>query len=190
MFCQPLVSVITNISLDHTRQLGNTLESIATEKAGIIKPGVPVVSGVVPEEPRQAIAGVAATQNSRLFSLNRDFHFDFTPAEASNAAGIPHGSLNYSEKDDGTVDTNGQQRRLSLAPGLLGRHQAANAAVAVATIGRLQSLGWAVPVEAIIQGIAAAECPARIEIVAKASLGHSRYGAQHSVHRSPNCCAE
>ena len=45
--CEPLVSVITNISLDHTRQLGNTLESIAIEKAGIVKPGVPVVSGVV-----------------------------------------------------------------------------------------------------------------------------------------------
>ena len=51
--CEPLISVITNISLDHTRQLGNTLESIATEKAGIIKPRVPVVSGVVPAEPRQ-----------------------------------------------------------------------------------------------------------------------------------------
>jgi len=43
--CRPAVSVITSISFDHTRQLGNTLTAIAREKAGIVKPGVPVVSG-------------------------------------------------------------------------------------------------------------------------------------------------
>jgi dihydrofolate synthase/folylpolyglutamate synthase len=165
--CQPLVSVITNISLDHTRQLGNTLESIATEKAGIIKPNVPVVSGVVPAEPRQVIARVAATLNSQLFSLDRDFHFDFTPPVTTDSQEMPHGSLIYSEKNLAAAGSTGQDRRLNLAPGLLGRHQAANAAVAVATIGRLQSLGWTIPVEAIALGIAGAECPARIEIVAK-----------------------
>ena len=45
--CRPAVSVITSISFDHTQQLGNTLALIAGEKAGIIKPGVPVVSGVI-----------------------------------------------------------------------------------------------------------------------------------------------
>ena len=45
--CLPMVSVITSISLDHTQQLGDTLAAIAGEKAGIIKPGVPVVSGVI-----------------------------------------------------------------------------------------------------------------------------------------------
>ena len=53
--CQPLVSVITSISYDHTQQLGNTLAAIAGEKAGIIKPGVPVVSGVVVAEARDVI---------------------------------------------------------------------------------------------------------------------------------------
>ena len=47
--CLPMVSVITSISLDHTQQLGNTLAAIAGEKAGIIKPGVPVVCGVTDE---------------------------------------------------------------------------------------------------------------------------------------------
>ena len=45
--CRPVVSIITSISFDHTQQLGNTLALIAAEKAGIIKPGVPVVSGVI-----------------------------------------------------------------------------------------------------------------------------------------------
>ncbi len=165
--CEPLVSVITNISLDHTRQLGNTLESIATEKAGIIKPSVPVVSGVVPAEPRRVIARVAVTQNSPLFSLDRDFHFDFTPPVATNSQVMPQGSLIYCENNVGAASPTSQDRRLSLALGLLGRHQAANAAVAVATISRLQALGWAIPTEAIAQGIAVVECPARIEIVAK-----------------------
>ena len=52
-FCQPVVSVITSISFDHTQQLGNSLAAIAGEKAGIIKPSVPVVSGVVETEPRE-----------------------------------------------------------------------------------------------------------------------------------------
>ena len=54
--CRPEVCIITSISFDHTKQLGNTLAAIAGEKAGIIKPGVPVVSGVIDPEPRDVIA--------------------------------------------------------------------------------------------------------------------------------------
>jgi dihydrofolate synthase/folylpolyglutamate synthase len=55
--CRPLVSVVTNVGLDHTAQLGNTLEAIAYQKAGIIKRRVPVVSGVTQEGPREWCAG-------------------------------------------------------------------------------------------------------------------------------------
>src|SRR6185436_11320335 len=58
--CRPEVCVITSISFDHVKQLGNTLASIAGEKAGIIKPGVPVVSGVMEPEPQTVIAERAA----------------------------------------------------------------------------------------------------------------------------------
>ena len=57
--CRPSVSIITSISFDHTRQLGNTLAAIAGEKAGIIKAGVSVISGVTGDEPRQVIREVA-----------------------------------------------------------------------------------------------------------------------------------
>jgi len=164
--CQPLVSVITNISLDHTRQLGNTLASIATEKAGIIKTGIPVVSGVLPDEPREAISRIAAQQGSDLFVLERDFHFRFTPPHITNANSRPEGRLEYSENGAGAVET-APQRRFDLTPGLLGRHQAANAALAVAVISRLNSIGWAIPDEAIVRGIAAAKCPARIEVISE-----------------------
>ena len=57
--CRPLVSVITNIGFDHTAQLGNTLEAIAYQKAGIIKRRVPVVSGVTQDGPREVVRQVA-----------------------------------------------------------------------------------------------------------------------------------
>ncbi len=67
--CRPLVSVITSISFDHVRQLGDTLQAIAREKAGIVKPGVPVVSGVTAEEPREAIRQIASDCGSRIVEL-------------------------------------------------------------------------------------------------------------------------
>jgi dihydrofolate synthase/folylpolyglutamate synthase len=65
--CNPLVSVITNVGLDHTAQLGRTLEEIAVQKAGIIKRGVPVVSGVTQEGPRAVIQRTAAAMNAPLW---------------------------------------------------------------------------------------------------------------------------
>src|SRR6516162_8268950 len=77
--CRPLVSIITSISFDHTQQLGNTLAQIAAEKAGIIKPDAPIVSGVIEHEPRQVIAETARRQGSRLIQAGLDFTFDYHP---------------------------------------------------------------------------------------------------------------
>ena len=77
--CQPVVSVITSISFDHTQQLGNTLAAIAGEKAGIIKPGVPVVSGVVEPEARDVIREVCRKRGCRLVERDTDFAFDYHP---------------------------------------------------------------------------------------------------------------
>lgn len=63
----PLVSVITNIGIDHTQFLGNTLESIATEKAGIIKPTIPVVIGEYTSETKKIFLNKATKENSELF---------------------------------------------------------------------------------------------------------------------------
>jgi dihydrofolate synthase / folylpolyglutamate synthase len=77
--CLPAVSVITSISLDHTKQLGNTLAAIAREKAGIIKPGVPVVCGVTEAEPQAVIAAIAREHGCRLIQLENDFGFEYSP---------------------------------------------------------------------------------------------------------------
>ena len=75
--CSPLVSLITSISFDHTKQLGNTLHKIATEKAGIIKPSVPVISGATHPEAAQAIRQIANERSSDLYELEQDFVYQY-----------------------------------------------------------------------------------------------------------------
>ena len=70
--CQPILTVITSISLDHTQFLGTTIEEIAAEKAGIIKPNVPVLIG--PQVPYDVIHSFAVKQNSQVIQVQGDFH--------------------------------------------------------------------------------------------------------------------
>src|SRR4029077_20698312 len=65
--CRPAVSIITSISRDHTRQLGSRLDQIAREKAGIVKPLVPIVSGVTSDPARAVIVEVCRARNAPLF---------------------------------------------------------------------------------------------------------------------------
>ena len=80
--CLPVVSVITSISFDHMRQLGNTLALIAGEKAGIVKPGVPVVCGVTDMEPQAVVAQTARDHGCRLIQVGRDFTFEYRTKSA------------------------------------------------------------------------------------------------------------
>src|SRR5260221_6630115 len=78
--CRPLASIVTSISLDHTQVLGDTPVQIAREKAGIIKSGRPVVSGVRGEGPRQVIAQTCRSRGAPLRQLDVDFSCDYGPA--------------------------------------------------------------------------------------------------------------
>ncbi len=168
--CEPAVSVITSIGLDHTEQLGNTLALIAAEKAGIIKPGVPVVSGVVKKEPRDVIRRIASAQRSRLIELKTDFDFvyhlpgDHLPGDGNADRQRPtidfKHLLSISKPDAQTSD-----RFTALPLSLIGKHQAANAAVAIATIEQLNRQGWAIGDTAVARGLAQTVCPARIEVL-------------------------
>ena len=75
----PVLSVITNIGLDHTQFLGDTLELIAGEKAGIIKPGVPVVVGETQTETLPVFERIAAENDSPLIVADRDFPLEYYP---------------------------------------------------------------------------------------------------------------
>ncbi len=165
--CLPEVSVITSISFDHMRQLGNTLAAIAGEKAGIIKPGVPVVTGVTESEPLGVIQQTASRQGSTLYVAGTHFHHRYggshqPPCGPTPGPAWPHGWSEF----DYWEDLGGVRTELAgLRVGLIGRHQAANGAVALAALGRLRQRGWRVDEAAIRDGLSRVEMPARTEFV-------------------------
>jgi dihydrofolate synthase/folylpolyglutamate synthase len=159
--CRPLLSIITSISLDHTQQLGDRLASIAAEKAGIIKPGRPVVSGVTVPEARAVIERVARARRAPLRQLGADFRYEYVPgrvtAEATRLPRVRFASV-----------TSPPSEWLEL--GLLGEHQAANAAVAVSAVEVLRSAGWHVGASAVAAGLAGVYWPARLEVTGRRPL--------------------
>lgn len=84
----PLVGVITNVSMDHEAHLGATLTAVAGEKAGIIKPGVPLVSGVADDDSRVVVEKRCAEMKAPLFLLDRDFSFVPLPDNAWEYRGM------------------------------------------------------------------------------------------------------
>ncbi len=153
--CQPEVCVITSISFDHMRQLGHTLAAIAGEKAGIIKTGVPVVSGVVADEARTVIAAHARDLGAPLFQ--RGEQYDFTTPNTTDRSPFAE-SLSYYEP---AAEPQFEMTDVRLR--MVGAHQCANAAAAIAAMRRLQGLGWSIDDSHIRRGLAEAFCPARIE---------------------------
>lgn len=137
---EPVLSVITNVDLDHTEILGNTREAIATEKAGILRPGRPAVTGV-----DMTLLPALLERGADVWALG--WHFG-----AQVLAGGWDGS-------DVTVSV--PRQPLTLHTPLLGEHGARNAALAAAAAFRL-----GVSPEAIRQGAAQTVWPGRLEVVA------------------------
>jgi dihydrofolate synthase/folylpolyglutamate synthase len=158
--CQPRVSVITSISYDHMQQLGADLAAIAGEKAGIIKSGVPVVSGVLAPEARAVVAATAAEHDCRLIQLGTDFDYDYRPPRHLERADS-WGQMDYREAAADKFEL----ANLELA--LLGEHQGANTAVSVSTVRELGRQGWNISESSIRQGLANVRWPARIEILSR-----------------------
>lgn len=154
---RPLLSVITSISLDHVEILGRTVAKIAGEKAGIIKRGRTVISGAEQPSARRVIADVATRRRSPLLQLGQDFVATCAPSGEPLAPGKL------------VLDPPRRFRQQSphLFPlGMVGRHQAANAALAAVAAMLLPSRGFPVTSEAIARGLASASLPARIESIA------------------------
>lgn len=157
--CLPDVSVITTISYDHCRQLGDTLAKIAGEKAGIIKPGIPVVSGVLPDEPREVIERVAAEQAAPLIQLGVDF-------EVESIQSV-RGGLKFSTH--GTVLGMSYEFPELFLP-MLGRHQAVNAAVAIAAAVAFNVRRQVPLVRHVAEAISGFTHAGRIEVVQREPL--------------------
>jgi len=143
----PLVSVITTVSMDHMEYLGNTIAAIAFEKAGIIKPGVPVISGVENDSARAVIRRRAREEKAPLIEVfGRDTSFRTLRRGRGE-------SFVYCSGDD----------IYRLSPGLRGEHQGRNAAVAAA-VARVLDWPWRPLGEKTIEaGIKAARWEGRLE---------------------------
>lgn len=143
----PLVSVITNIDLEHTEFLGTTLAQIAGEKAGIIKPGVPVVTGAVQAEAIEVIELAAKRNNAPLYRMPKDF----SPERAVTGP--------VQQFDHRGIRTSVQ----GLSVGMLGRHQIGNACLAAAALECAADSGIVVPEPALRAGVAYAAWEGRLE---------------------------
>jgi dihydrofolate synthase / folylpolyglutamate synthase len=152
----PLASVITNISFDHERWLGHTLAEIAREKAGIIKPGVPVVTATDAPEALAVIQETAARLKAPLTLVGQPPTPD--PSQEGNRVTCRRDtSLPY-------VGGVGGGFVINVALPLLGDHQRFNAALAAATVRVLQN---EIPIseEAICTGLETVQWPGRLQVV-------------------------
>jgi dihydrofolate synthase/folylpolyglutamate synthase len=165
----PAVTCITGIELEHTELLGDTLAAIATEKAGILKAGIPAVIGELPHEAAEVIEARAAEIGAPLARLGRDFEVEIIEQ-----------------------DLNGMLLRLVDGPlqvearlPVLGRHQAQNAALALACVHRALPHPSADRLSGhAAQGFAAVELPGRIEL-----FGRSPWLLVDSAHTAKSSAA-
>ncbi len=154
---RPALSVITTISFDHTRQLGNTLGAIAGEKAGIIKRGRPVVSGVHGDEPRASILRAAKLRRAPLREIDVDFDYLYQPPEPP-----------LTRPTAGRVAVRTWRREWPpLALPMLGSHQGQNAAVALASLDALAEQGLHVEPRDVARGFSTLNWPARVEVLSE-----------------------
>jgi dihydrofolate synthase/folylpolyglutamate synthase len=147
----PLACAITTIALDHQQYLGNTLESVAFEKAGIIKSGVPVITGRLSREAIDTIERIAAERHADVLSLGRDFHVEGeTPARFSySGAGVRYEHLSCP---------------------LLGAHQLDNCACALSLVEAARQHRLGIGEAAIRDGLRQVQWEGRLEVMARAPL--------------------
>ena len=147
----PLLSIITNIAMDHREYLGNSIRAIAAEKAGIVKPGVPVITFVRQPSAVLPIQAAATALKSQIFYGGKDFR----------TIGQRQRHFQYQ----------GLRKNLtSLRTNLVGRHQYRNAAVALAAIEVLQENGFKITEADIRRGMEQVRWPGRLEVISSQPL--------------------
>ena len=145
----PVAGAITTIDFDHQQHLGHTLDAIAFEKAGIIKPGMTIVLGALVPEAREVIARVARERGATLIESTAD-----SRCTTQMAAGRAHVTIETPHATYGPVTL-----------GLRGAHQAQNAVVAVRLLESAAEHGIGLSRGAIEQGLTNAQWPARLELI-------------------------
>lgn len=147
----PEVSVISNISLEHQMYLGNTISRIAAEKGGIIKPGIPVITGARQKSAREKLEQIAAEKRAPLFRMGKDFRSRKRGGEAFSYYGMA-------------------RTLRDLKTSLKGEHQVINATMALATGEILVDREAQITEQAMRDGIQNARWPGRLEVVSTSPM--------------------
>jgi dihydrofolate synthase/folylpolyglutamate synthase len=142
----PILSIITNVSIDHTKFLGSTISEIAYHKAGIIKRNRPVITGEMPKDAFMEIEKEAKPLHSPLYQLGRDF----TSRRMESSKGKQR--FIWNEK---------QQIEISM----LGNHQMNNAAVAFKAVMLLKELNYKIDLDRTLDAFTNAQAPGRFETI-------------------------
>ncbi|MBS6474504.1 MAG: bifunctional folylpolyglutamate synthase/dihydrofolate synthase [Clostridiales bacterium] len=157
--CEPIVSVITSIAMDHAERLGGTLQSIALEKAGIVRKGIPVVIAPNPDEVKRLVKAVCIEKGAPFREVSQDRE---TIRISIEETAFAYKNVVYKTK-------------------LLGKHQIANACTALETIQLLRLNGF--EVKRARQHIAETVWPARMQLLCREPLilldgAHNPQGAK------------
>ncbi|GMR09647.1 MAG: folylpolyglutamate synthase/dihydrofolate synthase family protein [Anaerolineae bacterium] len=148
----PLVTVITSLSYDHTHLLGDSLSDIAAEKAGIIKAETPVVLAPQQLEADLVVRAIAEGRNAPVVQVNRDWHY---AARSRNFEGQAFQVWREGEEDS----------QVDLCIPLLGHHQVQNGAVAYVAVQTASERGLPTEIRHIQQGLASTEWLGRFQIL-------------------------
>jgi len=148
--CEPLISVITHIDYDHMDKLGNSLEEIAREKGGIIKPKGIVISSKQHEEAYKEIKKIADEKNSLVYCTGREVSYEIVKSDINGVIFDLKGIYNNYK---------------NLYTPLLGRHQADNATTAITATEALKIRGVNISEKAIRVGLEKAKWTGRLEII-------------------------
>lgn len=166
----PVVSAITSVSRDHEALLGGTLGAIASEKAGVMRAAVPTVVGRLPAEALAVVAREAEACGARLVHADREVAYEVRLHRGETTlTGVRSHARHYGD----------------IPLDLRGRHQAENAAVAIALLEILDLDGWPVPPDAVVTGLSTTTWRGRLELVRRADgtgvwldAGHNAAGAE------------
>jgi len=157
---RPVVGAITSIGLDHTEVLGPDISCIAGEKAGILKPDLPVVVGGVPADALRVIRAMAQTHGSRLVVYGEDFHL--------------------LRDGNGFAWQGPCSKRGGLSVGMAGHHQVDNAAVALAILDLLP-IELTCDEDSVRVGMASVRVPGRLEWLAPDVLVDAAHNVDGAV---------
>jgi len=166
---EPMVSLITNVSVDHTEYLGRTVKEIALNKAGIIKEKVPLITACDERQALAVIFSLCRQKKAPLFWIKSQtagaLNLTPLPRQVPAAGQVSWESKNFSLSGQTFTVKGRKDIYEDLFMPLLGRYQLSNAALAIAAIEVLREFGYKVSKQAIRQGLAVVHWPGRFEII-------------------------